>query len=225
MQTPRPKTRAQYDRIMCLKDVPSEHVMRMFDWLGILYNAPSRVYHNWDHIEEMLDMAAILVPARINLSQYYAILFHDAIYEPGVSGNEAASAESLRLFLKSERQYGIWVAPPVVTRACHIIMDTVAHRPTCANSAVMLDLDLMRLAGTYDQFLAYSNMVEEEYSVIVGHEDFMVGRLNFMKSFLARPRLFHTAFGEKNWELPARNNIKKYLQENRGYIAHAKVLH
>lgn len=225
MQTPRPKSVAQCERIMCIHDVPPEHVMRMFAWLKHLYEAPSRIYHNWEYIEEMLAAASRRVPAKINLAQYYAILFHDAIYEPGVRGNEAASVKCMNLFLRSELKHGLWVSPQIIRRASCIIMDTVNHHPTGTDSAVMLDLGLMRLAVDYDAFLSHANMVEEEYSVIVGHEDFMVGRLKFFQQLIGKFRLFHTSFGERNWELPARNNIQKYLREHRGYIEHAKVLH
>ena len=225
MQTPRPKSIVQCERIMCINDVPPEHVTRMFAWLKHLYQAPSRIYHNWEYIEEMLLAAAHRVPAKINLAQYYAILFHDAVYEPGIKGSEAASVKCLRLFLKSEREHGLWVSPQIILRASRIIMDTINHQPTGTDSSVMLDLSLMRLAVDYDAFLSYANMVEEEYSVIVGHEDFMVGRLKFFQQLISKSRLFYTSLGEKKWELRARGNIQKYLLEHRGYIEHAKVLH
>lgn len=234
MQTPRYSrpsrilsyvARNKYERIMSLNDVSPEHVNRMFLWLKTLYNSRGRVYHNWAHIDEMLAMASNNIPNKINLAQYYAILFHDAIYTPGVRNNEAASVENLKLFIKCERQYGVWVSQHIVARACRIIMDTVHHYPTDSDSKLMIDLDLMRLSGNYEKFCDYSIMIEEEYGVIVGHEDFMIARLNFMKNFLARPRIFYTAFGKKNWEKPARENIKKYLIDNQGYIEHKKSFH
>ena len=75
--------------------LPSEQLAA----LEAAYATPPRAYHNWSHVGAVLrhfDAVAAgpgwLQPAEVQL----AVLYHDAIYEPGRGDNEARSAELAR---------------------------------------------------------------------------------------------------------------------------------
>src|SRR5262245_50900167 len=60
------------------------------------YASEGRAYHTFDHVEELfgwLDEVARDVGFQRPLEVSLAALFHDAVYEPGKSDNEARSAE------------------------------------------------------------------------------------------------------------------------------------
>jgi hypothetical protein len=64
------------------------------------WGEPHRVYHDHSHLVWLLDEADRL-GARIRDAAFveYAIWFHDAVYQPGETDNEAVSAEWARAFL------------------------------------------------------------------------------------------------------------------------------
>lgn len=64
--------------------------------LQIRYGEPQRHYHDWSHITALFShfertIADITEPAAV----LYAVLYHDAVYDPQARGNEAASADLL----------------------------------------------------------------------------------------------------------------------------------
>jgi predicted metal-dependent HD superfamily phosphohydrolase len=66
----------------------------VFDLLVAAYSAPDRHYHNLEHLAEMFRVAARLTlitddPSAVQL----AVWFHDAVYDPRASDNEARSAD------------------------------------------------------------------------------------------------------------------------------------
>lgn len=65
----------------------------VIDDLRRRYAEPGRAYHNWRHIEELLaQFDAHAGQIEHPLAFRFAILFHDAIYDPRAADNEARSA-------------------------------------------------------------------------------------------------------------------------------------
>jgi predicted metal-dependent HD superfamily phosphohydrolase len=100
------------------------------------YEEPWRAYHGLKHVLGLFAFAAehqfVLSP-----SQALAVLFHDAVYIPGAGNgdNERASAALLRLLCSR-------LQADVVAEAQQIVLDTIAHTPSCEASRLVLDLDL-----------------------------------------------------------------------------------
>lgn len=167
------------------------------------YAEPARHYHNVDHLARIVAAAGahrlILTPA-----QALAVLYHDAIYRAGApSGdNEQRSADLLR-----QELVGI-AGPDVIDEAARIILDTRDHLPTGASSALVLDLDLLGLAGTPAEVSRDSELVYLENAHLVsGWEDYVTRRARFMSNLLQRPRILHSAALE-HYEARLRANLQ-----------------
>ena len=61
--------------------------------LRAAYADPPRAYHHFGHVVDVLGQFLRVPDWHVRDAVALAILFHDAIYEPGRSDNEARSAE------------------------------------------------------------------------------------------------------------------------------------
>ena len=93
--------------------------------LEAAYATPTRAYHNVRHVEEVLrhfdaaqDEAGWARPVDVRL----AVLYHDAIYEPGRKDNEARSADLAREHLQRWPQLDV-----DVDRVVELILLTARH--------------------------------------------------------------------------------------------------
>lgn len=176
------------------------------------YDEPHRVYHDPRHLQQMLDDAARLSIA-LSPAQALAVLFHDAVYVPGAArgANEALSAQLLRIYAQ-----GIDAA--IVGQAAAIVTDTALHVPTSAAAAVVLDLDLLRLAAPAEQFEQYSREVFVELHPLARTADaaawrtFSLRRARFFERLLARPRVYSTPLFIARYEAAARRNLRTAVE-------------
>ncbi|MEZ5257457.1 MAG: hypothetical protein R2705_11360 [Ilumatobacteraceae bacterium] len=86
-----------------------------------------------------------------------------------------------------------------------MILDTCTHDATTPAGAVLLDADLAILGADPATYETYVRLVRREYA----HLDAAAwrrGRLAVLESFLARPVLFHTAWGRRR-DRRARGNL------------------
>lgn len=167
------------------------------------YAEPARHYHNVDHLARIV-AAAGAHHLTLTQAQALAVLYHDAIYRAGApSGdNEQRSADLLR------RELAGIADPDVIDEAARIILDTRDHLPTGASSALVLDLDLLGLAGTCAEVSRDSELVYLENAHLVsGWDDYMTRRARFMANLLRRPRILHSAALE-HYETRLRANLQ-----------------
>lgn len=165
------------------------------------YLEPHRHYHGIEHIAQMLAWGRELV---LDDVQVMAVWFHDAVYDPRSSTNEADSAALAGRLLSA----GGW-ADADIERVQNIVIDTANHAPTCPGSAAVLDLDLASLALPWPQFTANTAAIRAEYPH-VDEAAFAAGRQKFFTAMLQRQRLFHTAWGAQR-EAAARANLQRAL--------------
>lgn len=158
-----------------------------------------RRYHGWPHPLEMLargSEADIL----LDDAQFLAIAFHDAFCVPGapMSINETSSAllmeaHARRLGTDAE---AIAAAKRIIALTAHGAAD--GQEPS-RSEAIVLDLDLMRLASPWGEFGDHSDAVHFEYRDIVpDRTEFMRLRARFLKDAFGRDgrgarRVFRTA--------------------------------
>ncbi|MDT0268117.1 metal-dependent phosphohydrolase [Streptomyces sp. DSM 44915] len=168
------------------------------------WREPQRRYHTEDHLRFLLarldELAgAAADPVAVELAGWY----HDAVYDPRGADNEERSAELAETEL------------PVSGRRAEVarlVRLTAGHRPAAGdtNGAVLCDADLAVLAGAPEEYAAYTAAVRQEY----GHlpePAFATGRSEILRQLLARPTLFHTAYGSDHWEPTARHNLATEL--------------
>lgn len=169
----------------------------------------NRYYHDWSHIEEMLSV----VP--LKESQIIAILFHDCIYEASNTDNELESIAFMRIFIKEEYPFSIQrirkdLIGRFVDAAARIIKDTIEHIPKAPDAALVLDLDLMRLAVDFDTFSQYGELIRKEYDHL-SLDEYNKGRKEFFIKILSRKTLF-TTNQFKHLNEQALSNMRKFIQ-------------
>jgi predicted metal-dependent HD superfamily phosphohydrolase len=209
--------RAAWSR--CVGDSHDARVL--FDSLIGRHREAHRHYHGvrhatWvvRHVEEL----AAAEPVRDIGAVVVAAFFHDAVYDPLASGNEAASARLADRELttlgwgESRRRR---VAAMVDATATHEVPSGIGdgtpneagfHAGTDIDTAVLLDADLAVLGSDPASYQAYAAGVRSEYAHVSDY-DWRIGRTQVLQSFLARPSLYATPTGRARWEARARANL------------------
>lgn len=189
-----------------MADAPPE----LLDELRRRHEEPGRHYHGWRHIEALL---RLLDEVRAQLAHpdavRWAVLFHDAVYDPTRSDNEERSAELL------EKKAARLLDPATLARAAALVRATARHTTSdgldaddAADMRVFLDMDLSILGAPAAAFDAYEEGVRREYAH-VPEPAFRAGRRRILEEFLARPTLFLSDWGRGRFEAAARANLTR----------------
>ncbi|WP_314415184.1 HD domain-containing protein [Streptomyces kroppenstedtii] len=172
------------------------------------WSEPQRRYHTLDHLTAVLDHVDVLEetaddPDLVRLAAW----FHDAVYLPDRSENEERSA---RLAERALPEAGL--SADATAEVARLVRLTVTHAPSAddPNGQVLCDADLAILASPADAYAAYTAAVREEYA-FVPPDAFREGRAAILRQLLDLPRLFHTPYGTREWEGPARHNLTSEL--------------
>jgi predicted metal-dependent HD superfamily phosphohydrolase len=180
----------------------------LLDELAQAYAQPGRHYHNLDHIAallELLDRHGHDVRNRDAME--LAIFFHDAVYVPTRSDNEAASAALAR-----EQLTGLGVQDDLIAEVERLILATrhgqsVADAGSDPDLALLLDLDLSILGAERATYAAYAQAIRSEYA-IVPDTIYRPGRRRVLAEFLGRPHIYATPGLREAWEAAARANLE-----------------
>lgn len=135
-----------------------------------------------------------------------AIWFHDAIYDSKSKDNEEMSSQ---LAMESIRKIGL------TDRLGHSVISlimTTKHtaQPTSETAQLLVDLDLMVLGKSEQEFDLYEEGIRKEYDW-VPEPDFCAGRASILQSFLDRPSIYSTELFRSKYESAARANLKRSL--------------
>lgn len=189
---------------MAIEELTFEFVPR----LKVRYGEPHRAYHTWAHIEALLHWFEkiklhLYDPASVQL----AIFYHDAIYDPHASDNEAQSA----ILMAKELEKAF--PEDVLARTKALIIATATHQlvskadsERTSDCAYFLDMDLSILGASQDDFAAYDNAIRQEYS-FVPSEIYKPRRREILKNFTARERLYFTDYFHGMLDAQARENL------------------
>jgi predicted metal-dependent HD superfamily phosphohydrolase len=178
--------------------------------LTAAYSEPHRRYHTLQHIEFCLSELGKHWSHAVNLSELrWALLFHDAIYDPRRNDNEARSADwACRVMQELQR-------PEVeIARVRKLIMATVhAAQAETPDEALLLDIDLSILGADEATFDEYDRAIRVEYEW-VPEEAYRLARSAVLKGFLQRERIFQTA-AYRDRESIARRNLERAVERLR----------
>jgi predicted metal-dependent HD superfamily phosphohydrolase len=183
------------------------------------YATPPRAYHNFAHVEEVLhhyeDVASgpgWNQPMEVRL----AVLYHDAIYEPGHKDNEARSAEL------AVAHIGQWLHDQGIdaARVAELINLTARHGSLSPgdvdrDAALFLDCDMAILAADATTFAAYDRGIAAEYRGHVPAWLFKLNRRRFLKALLAKERIFLSDWFHERLDAQARINLRRAVTEKR----------
>ncbi|RUW23823.1 hypothetical protein [Mesorhizobium sp. M1E.F.Ca.ET.041.01.1.1] len=185
--------------------------------LTALYQAGDRHYHDLAHVEAMLALAEecrrlLHDPDAVEA----AIWFHDAIYDSRAKDNETKSA------VLAEQKLSGRISSERLSRIVAMIDATATHQlprlddeKATSDAALFLDMDLAILGAEPGAFDAYEKAVRREYGW-VEEPMWRAGRAAVLKSFLARPHIFHTELFRRRFEAQARKNLARSLQALQG---------
>lgn len=167
-----------------------------------------RKYHSPIHVLSMFEWAE---KHNIELSkaQQLAIWFHDSIYVPIREDSEERSS----LFMKA--LVGETNPPDVLPEAQCIILSTKCHLKNNIlipdNAKLVMDLDLSHFAREEEILLCVDQLIREEFVSVVGEKEYKKGKKNFFDSLLARESIFRTDLFKEKFEIRARENIEKLV--------------
>jgi predicted metal-dependent HD superfamily phosphohydrolase len=179
--------------------------------LAAAYGEPHRAYHNAAHVTEVLrwfELVADEIGWNDAGAVYLAVVFHDAVYEPTRSDNEARSAQLARELAHAPE------------RTAELILLTARHgsiEPGSVDSdaAHFLDCDTAILGAPPAEFEAYDAAIAAEYRHIPA-DVFRAGRRAFINKVLARPYIFLTELFRTRCERTARTNLEGALARYMG---------
>lgn len=172
----------------------------VFDGLLVRYREPHRAYHTLQHIGECIDhMNAVRnPPAELGL----AIWFHDAIYDPRASDNEARSAAWAGAVLDKAASR---------TKVERMILATQhTALPDDEASRLLVDIDLAILGVAEPRFSEYEAQIRREYAWL-DEETYRPGRLKLLQAFSDRPFIYGTTEFRSRFEPRARRNLERSI--------------
>ena len=181
----------------------------VFAALSQAYGEKHRHYHTAEHISAMfkhLDACKDQVthPAELEL----AIWFHDAIYRPLSSTNEADSAAWAADFLQQQGY-----ADAGIQRVHELIMATVHNGETkTTDQRWLVDIDLSILGTRPEVYAEYEQQVRREYRWVPGFV-FRKKRAALLQTFLDQLPIYHTTFFQDRYEAAARANIQAAIEQ------------
>ncbi|HKX91489.1 MAG TPA: hypothetical protein VJM15_03585 [Sphingomicrobium sp.] len=175
------------------------------------YAEPHRHYHDERHLEECLrELEAVPdLDKRERRLLRWAILWHDAIYEPGLPHNEERSAELAESQLT---QCGVDASDAV--EVGRLIRITKSHRCETADrlSALLVSIDLAILGTDEARYAKYVQDVRHEYAH-VPDPMWRTGRAEVLKRLLAADPLYPDEAFRERFEAQARANMHAELKD------------
>lgn len=175
--------------------------------LQAAYNAPTRHYHNLHHVLQCLrTLDEVQNQCTDPTAVEAAIWFHDAVYDPTRPDNEARSADLAERHLRA-----LGAPEPFVVTVHDLILDTRhSAPPTTPDGQILVDIDLSILGRPAVIYDAYDRAIRREYAH-VPEDAYRTGRATVLRSFLARPSIYVTQTFQDQYELRARENLKRSL--------------
>jgi len=172
------------------------------------YNANGRFYHTIQHVNEMLREEEIRGGQLISSNPLaWAIIFHDYVYNAASGNNEEDSVIEWEKFYDELK--------PIVNKqkVSDLIMATKSHQVDDGDvdKMTMIDMDFAILGSDVNRFNEYERQIRFEYA-FVGDAVYKQGRMDFIKSVLARNTIFLTQYFQDKYEAKARLNLNKLYQ-------------
>jgi len=189
------------DRLLldCSKlGIESASANTLWTCLESAYTEAHRHYHTLEHIEAMLRECDDDSPAfRL------AVWFHDAVYDPRRSDNEAASAELVNRCLPD-------LDESTADEIKRLVIATDHREPPsdCPQERRIRDIDLLVLSRPAAEYERYAQAVRREYAHV---EDaaYRAGRLKVLRHF-SRQTIYRTA-EFATFEAAAKSNLAQEL--------------
>jgi predicted metal-dependent HD superfamily phosphohydrolase len=189
----------------CTHLAKGEYSEKIWQIIQSHYSEPHRFYHTLSHIElciEQMDLVRSMLeqPEQVEM----ALWFHDIIYQPDNSNNEAESAEFYKNLAsnKSDDEF--------IKAVVDLILVT-RHTDSKLNhdQQYMCDIDMAAFGKEWPVFLEDSENLQKEFPGT--YDEFIHGKRKFLNNLLLQPRIFYTEYFYNKYENIARDNIGNIL--------------
>lgn len=171
------------------------------------YNAEQRHYHDLAHINNLL---TLLEENKFQIEDedavFFAIWFHDAIYNTWKTSNEEKSADFAYEILRQTT-----MQPARIEKIVHYIHATKTHTTNGDRDlSFFLDFDLSILGAESLIYDVYTRQIREEFHI---YPNFIYnrGRRKALRSLLERAYVYHTHEFRGQFETKARANMQREL--------------
>lgn len=174
------------------------------------YSAEGRFYHNLKHIGNcLIEFRAVEATLKNSKAVMMALLFHDIVYDPEAHqllANETASwtlAKQLCAFNEHDDT-------DIMNHILHTSHSYTGDKN--ADTDTVCDIDMAILGYSESEFDAYETNIRREYA-FASDADYAAGRLNFLRTLLAKTAIFKTDYFKNKYEESARDNIKRLINQ------------
>ncbi len=166
------------------------------------WDEPQRHYHTLAHLRTLLDLVSGAAATVV-----LAVWFHDAIYDPRSSQNEAESAQLAR-----EQLARLTLDPDQIDEVVRLVLLTRTHTTSPDDEAgqLLLDADLAILGEKSETYDAYAAAIRREYDWVT-ESAYRQGRAEVLTRFLEREHLYFTERFRASHEERARANLLREL--------------
>lgn len=182
----------------------------MADELVAAYGEPQRHYHTLRHVHACLQGAAnIEMDPDDRIVVELALWFHDVVYDPTRSDNEARSADRARAWVADAVRNPLGRAGEVAD----LVLMTAGHtlEPAADDlTRIVHDVDLAILGAHPDLYVTYAEQIRREYRHL-DDATFATGRRRVLESLLATTPLFALPGFRAQIEPQARRNMEDEL--------------
>jgi predicted metal-dependent HD superfamily phosphohydrolase len=178
-----------------------------FDDLLNDYNAEQRQYHDLAHIGNLLVLFEDnKFRIRDEDAVFFAIWFHDAIYNTWKSNNEEKSADFAHEVLRQTS-----MPPAQINKIVHYINATKTHTSDGDTDLdLFLDFDLSILSAEDAIYDVYRRQIREEFHTFPNFI-YNRGRRKALRTLLEKGYIYKTDEFRRLYETKARQNIQREL--------------
>lgn len=186
-----------------LTDSTNELSGEIFCGIIANYTNENRYYHNLDHIGSMIALAHEYSNEIHNKTAFYfAIFYHDLIYDTSRNDNEVRSAECAINDVEK-----LHLDKSTIADTNSLILATRYHNGQSSEDInLFIDMDLAILGSPKEQYELYMNNIRKEYS-LYSDMQYKKGRIDVLRYFSDMRFIYKTEFFRERFEQNARRNI------------------
>jgi predicted metal-dependent HD superfamily phosphohydrolase len=176
----------------------------LFEEVAAAWAEPQRAYHGTAHLVDCLEQLDAAPGEGADRRIVEAGLwFHDAVYDPRATGNEARSAA-----WASRALGAAGISSATAAEVARLVLLT-RHTAPAADPAgrLICDVDLSILGRPTDEFYEFERRIRAEYAW-VPEETFRAVRADILMGFLRRSPLYLTQHFNRKYESAARRNLE-----------------
>ncbi len=181
------------------------------------YNTPKRYYHNLTHVRDLLcEYEKIKSMLKNPLEVYFAIIFHDIIYDFDSNTNEKDSADFAIKYLKenllSPTKIDYDIIHKLITLTSSHDTNHLKKDKLTNDEKLFLDMDLGTLASCTERLLEYEEGIKKEFISIFPENEYKKQRLDFLNKILSREIYLSDYYSERS-EISSKENIKFLIEK------------